>query len=169
MASLTIKNFDGATPLREDGSRWPFILTMGDTAIVADHNADLIGALDGSYLTIPERDVVASLLARSTLALSLAAHRQAELLGLHLATHGEGTVTEDELNVILAPRNEALVLAGPWTHPVQLVGIATDYDPYSDRLAPTGNIVLVDPYTDVTLLRSLDAAGVLVYRVHQDA
>lgn len=169
MASLMLENFTGTTPKRVDGSRWPFILTMGDTAIVADHNSDLINALDGSYLTIPESDVGASLLARGALARTLAAHRQAQLLDQHLAVHVESTVTEDELQVILAPRSEPLQLAVPWTHPVTLVGIATDYRPYTDRVAPLGNIVLIDPYTDVTLLQSLDAAGVLVYRVHQSA
>lgn len=166
MASVVVESFTGKTPLRKDGTRWPFILTMGDTAILADHNADLVNALDGNYLTIPEGDAKTALLARGALALSLAALRQAALLGEHLAG---STVTEDDLQVIMAPRSEPLQLIGPWAHPVQLIGIATDYTPYTARPAPLGNIVLIDPYTDVTLLRSLDLAGVVVYRVHQGA
>lgn len=169
MASVVIENFNGTTPRRVDGSRWPYILVLDDTAIMADHNADLVATLDGNYLTIPERDAQTALLARGAVALNLAAIRQAELLGEHLATHGEGAVTEDELQFIIAPRTEPLAIVGPWAHPVTLVGIATDYAPYTDRPAPLGNVVLIDPYTDVTLLWSLDEAGVVVYRVHQDA
>jgi hypothetical protein len=169
MASVVIEGFNGTTPLREDGTRWPFILVLGDMAIVADHNADLINALDANYMKAPQKDAHSALLARGALALSLAAIRQAQLLDQHFAAYGEGTVTEDELDVILAPRSEPLTMGGAWGHPVQLIGIATDFAPYTALPAPIGNIVLIDPYTDTTLLRSLDDAGVLVYRVHQDA
>jgi hypothetical protein len=169
MASVVIENFDGSTPLREDGSRWPFVLFAGDSAVVADHNADLVNALDGNYLSIPEEDAETALLARGALATNFAALRQADLLGEYQESDGAVEVTEDDLQVITARRSLALKVDGTWEHPVKLVGIATDYAPYTGLPAPKGNIVLIDPYTDVTLLRTLDEAGIIKYAVHDGA
>lgn len=76
-------------------------------------------------------------------------------------------MTEDDLQVILASRSLALKVDGAWDHPVKLVGVATDYAPYTGLAAPKGNIVLIDPYTDTTLLRTLHEAGVIQYAVHE--
>lgn len=169
MASVVIENFNGTTPRRADGTRWSFLIA-GGIAVVANHNSDLINALDGNYLTIPEYDAQTALLARGTLALNFAAIRQAELFAEHFfAAHGEGTVTEDDLTIIMAPRSETLQLPGPWVHPVTMIGVATDYTPYNARPVPLSNIVLIDPYGDVTLLRTPDEAGVLEYLAQGDA
>lgn len=167
MASVVIEKFDGTTPLREDGSRWPFILTAGDMAIMADHNSDLVNALDGNYQSIPEEDVEAALIARGAVATNFAAFRQAELLNDYQESDGAVEVTEDDLQVIFGNRSTALKIEGTWDHPVKLVGVATDYAPYTGLPAPKGNIVLIDPYTDTTLLRTLAEAGSVGYHVHE--
>ncbi|MGB8384595.1 MAG: hypothetical protein WCG47_25705 [Dermatophilaceae bacterium] len=46
-----------------------------------------------------------------------------------------------------------------WTHRVPLVVMRTDYEPFSGRTAPTGNVVVLDPSTEVTFLTSLAQLG----------
>ena len=41
-----------------------------------------------------------------------------------------------------------------------LVLIETDYEPFTQRPLPTGNIAWLNPYTEETFLESLDVAGV---------
>ncbi len=53
-----------------------------------------------------------------------------------------------------------------WQHVVPLVLIATDYLPFTGREAPTGNVLWLDPSTEVTYLRSLARLGILEFRVH---
>jgi hypothetical protein len=42
-----------------------------------------------------------------------------------------------------------------------LVLIRTDYAPFSDRPVPTGNVIWLDPYTELTYLKSLNSLGVI--------
>ncbi len=48
-----------------------------------------------------------------------------------------------------------------WNQPVPLVLIASDYLPFTERQVPTGNIIWLDPTTELTYLRSLNSVGVL--------
>lgn len=48
-----------------------------------------------------------------------------------------------------------------WKLEVPLILCATDYEPYTERTAPTGRIVWVNPATDLTYLRSLANLGVI--------
>jgi hypothetical protein len=44
---------------------------------------------------------------------------------------------------------------------VPLVLMTSDYVPFTERPAPTGNIFWLDPTTELTYLRSLDRLGVM--------
>ena len=48
-----------------------------------------------------------------------------------------------------------------WRDRVPLVLIATDYEPYTDRPKPTGRALFLDPSTEISFLRSLDALGLI--------
>ncbi|MDA8342412.1 MAG: hypothetical protein M0007_09350, partial [Actinomycetota bacterium] len=48
-----------------------------------------------------------------------------------------------------------------WTCPIPLVLFVTDYAPYSARPTPSGNIIWIDPTTELTFMDSLNALGVV--------
>jgi len=48
-----------------------------------------------------------------------------------------------------------------WGLAVPLVLVATDYEPYTDRALPLGNVKVVDPADERTLLGSLSDLGVV--------
>lgn len=48
-----------------------------------------------------------------------------------------------------------------WNLEVPLVLMTSDYSPFTDRMVPDGNIVWLDPTTELTYLRSLDKIGVM--------
>ena len=48
-----------------------------------------------------------------------------------------------------------------WDLEVPLVLMTSDYVPFTERPAPTGNIFWLDPTTELTYLRSLDRLGVM--------
>lgn len=58
---------------------------------------------------------------------------------------------------------------GPhWEHPVPLVLITTNYAPYTELAAPTGNIIWIDPALETGFLASLYATGLVDYRILAD-
>lgn len=52
-----------------------------------------------------------------------------------------------------------------WQHSTPLVLFVTDYAPYTDRALPEGNIIWVDPSTELTYMQSLDTMGVVDFYV----
>jgi hypothetical protein len=57
------------------------------------------------------------------------------------------------------------VLSFEWTCPIPLVLFVTDYAPYANRTAPTGNIIWIDPSTELTFMQALNALGVVDFMV----
>lgn len=52
-----------------------------------------------------------------------------------------------------------------WQSPVTLVLVRTDYEPFTEQPAPSGNVVWINPATELTLLQTLARAGVIKFRV----
>lgn len=126
MASVDLERFDGNTPLRADGTRWPFLLAVEDAAVVADHNAGLADALSAGSLEVPDDQTEQALLNRGALARHYAAMVQTIRLNDYLeGSAGCAVITEDELNIVLAPKSQEARLAWPGNHPVALIGVAT--------------------------------------------
>ena len=50
-----------------------------------------------------------------------------------------------------------------WTEDVPLVAIATDYAPFTDRPAPTGRVVMLDPSSEMGYCLSLAALGLFEF------
>ncbi len=89
-------------------------------------------------------------------------------------TFSPATESEDVLTALLSDKTTPFdgIPTGPgrvnrdWSHEVPIVLIATDYSPFTERETPTGNVLWLDPSTEVTYMRSLARVGVLEFRVH---
>ena len=84
------------------------------------------------------------------------------------AGHDPRTCTEDELSALFAPHCEGpAVQAGVWDDAVPLTLVATDYAPFTDVGAPTGNVRVIDPSDERTFCESLDALGLVHVLIRQ--
>jgi len=52
-----------------------------------------------------------------------------------------------------------------WEHDVPLILFVTDYEPYTSRPQPSGQVMWVDPSTELTYLESLDTLGIVDFTV----
>jgi hypothetical protein len=84
-----------------------------------------------------------------------------------------GALSDDKATALFSDRTRPFAgltgANGEWTFQwdlaAPLVLIATDYQPYTGRAAPTGRIVWLDPSTEVSFLRALDTLGIIEFRV----
>ena len=168
MASQTITNTTIENSLNES-DQWYAALELEDgTVTFADTIAELVGAvIEGYDPEVSEDGIVQAFNDRTDFAVQQANARQG-LLALVAADEGEfnpDEESEESLTAIFADRDEFVPVVELWAGKVPLVLIATEYAPYSEIPRPDGNVQWIDPYTDLTLLTSLAALGVLQVRV----
>lgn len=169
MPSIVVEDFTGTAPLQEDGAGWPFALMAGKVVVFSDCNAELVAALYAEYALIPDDDAEAALISRVDLAVAMAEAIQAQYVQNFLeSAEGAAGITEETLEILAVNKNMALSVETTWDHPVTLVGVATDYEPFRKVPAPTGNILLLDPYTEVSLLETLSVSGAVAYLVNRN-
>ncbi|WP_067783696.1 hypothetical protein [Actinomyces vulturis] len=71
----------------------------------------------------------------------------------------EVAIYPDDVRRALSVRGTGVV--AQWGHDIPLYVIATFYAPYSDIPLPEGNVIAIDPSTEMNLVSSLLDAGVL--------
>jgi hypothetical protein len=86
------------------------------------------------------------------------------LLDLSLLDESILTAMLGERMVPYEPHIDGLPTEWPANLP-PLVLVATDYEPFTDRPMPTGNLVWVDPSTELTYLQSLNNIGIITLMV----
>lgn len=141
---------DGAAPVRADGTGYPWSVTYQGASVVADTATEAMSALIHCY---PALDDQQALVAR---------HRFAENVATSLQRVYSGMVSHVPAECSLAKTSP--VFTRGWFEQCPLVVVATHYQPYTDAVRPTGNVVVIDPSTAVRLLRSVAAAGVIDLR-----
>lgn len=177
MSYHIVENYTGKEPLpvREDGEKWTHALLSEGALFLADTASELIDiAIEEGYGQIPEGEEgdEQALLARLNIAIEYARMIQLDHMKKYVEEHQSfDDVPEDVIHAATTPRSQPIPLDTPtWTGPFALVAIATDYDPYRKGVkVPKGEVILVDPFTETTLLQTLAAAGVFHYRIHEDA
>lgn len=151
-----------------EGTLMPrFALTAGEDAITTDSLTELVGALIEHYPS--SGDETQLLEDRWRCAVLYADAAQARLLAEALG-RGEldlAGLSEDQVNLLMTSRAERLAAPdGRWEMPVPLVLIATDFHPYTTVPVPAGNVLLVDPGNERSLIGSLCDLGVCTLYVH---
>ena len=58
--------------------------------------------------------------------------------------------------------------ADTWELTIPLILIATDYEPYTDRVRPVGNVQFVDPANERSFLGSLSDIGAVSLFVREE-
>jgi len=152
-------------PYPGDGE-WPYaVVTNSGEVFVSDSVSDLVAVGLPGYgdLADNEDGFDDGLVARYEDLLGHAAAFQHTLLS---EAHERGLVNisdldDDTLTYLMEERSVPFEGESPWECLVPLVLIATDYEPYTERRIPEGNIVWLDPITEVTYLQSLCKVGAL--------
>lgn len=127
---------------------WHFTTDTGTTH-AADSTSDALSAVIDGYGDGLDRDE--AFFARLDHARELAEELQAR----SLADEHPGKTAA----AILTAGKHHPVEVGEWTSEVPLYVVATDYLPYSSIVAPTGNVVRLDPSDEYAYMESLFAAG----------
>lgn len=175
MSYTIVEEYTSISPLptKDDGSKWTHALLFDEQLILADTATEIIALsfIEG-YETIEdgEEGDQEALLARYTLATQLATMAQVKLTREYVDEHGGLDGLDEEIvNAAFAPRTEPIPLEGSsWNGPFPLVGIATNYSPFRPGVKiPKGNVLLVNPFTETTMLQSLNDIGVCSYRIHE--
>lgn len=154
-------------PSSPDGEPFRYALVRGEVTTFADSLTDLVGVVLPGYAALSDD---AALLARW----QCAAKTATEIQQMIAAAAGldPSRESEDVLTAIFHDRAEPLpdvVPAAGWDHPVRLILLATDYAPFTDSPAPTGNVELVDPSTEREFLTGLASLGVVqLYSRNED-
>lgn len=124
-----------------------------DTATAA------VASLIDGYASLTN-DEQAALIARYEAGIRFAAGLQMD----QLLQAPPGTQLSDEELVILGLEKDCTPTCDAWTSPVALVLIRTDYEPFTESPLPRGNVMWVDPSTELTFLQTLADAGVAKFR-----
>lgn len=151
-----------------------FALVLGDRTILADTRTDLIEALNPGY-----RDLLAgpngqreAAWSRYTFLLGMADALASTVLA-SMVNAGQvdlAELTEDQLNFLMPPdRIRARPFTGEWTLQVPLVALRSDYAPFTDVTAPTGNVRFLDPSNETTFIDSLVDCGAARLLVNETA
>lgn len=153
-------------PPPPDGGGWSYAaITTSGTMLVSDSATELVAAEIPGYADLPDDEAgfEAALVARYEDLLIRADMFQYALM--EAAQVGK-VVNIDDLD---KETRSALdqdksvpfdwLPSQDWRCPVPLILIATDYQPFTDRSIPQGNVVFLDPFTELTYLQSLCLAG----------
>jgi len=161
-------------PPHPGDGEWLYVVVViqAGTILVSDSATDLVAAGLPGYADLPDDEAGfnAALVARYDDLVGHAAAFQRFLLD---EAHRSGVVNiedmdDDTLTALMQERSvpfdgvpNADTVSLAWTCPVPLVLITTDYEPFTDRPVPQGNIVWLDPITEVTYLQSLHKIGAI--------
>lgn len=142
------------------GDESRFALSIFDRTVEANTLTELTAALIADYSS----DDATALEQRHSAAVGLVNARQADL-ALAAVEAGEriDEIDEEHLTALFASRDEVIeVPEGKWElASLPLLLMATDYEPYTDRVKPIGNVQFVDPANERSFLGSLSDVGAL--------
>jgi len=167
---LTIKtepNTETRLPTRPDGSPWPLLLIHGDRVTGADTAGELVAVLIPGYERIPVAEGHDEALWRRYESAVATAGELQETLIAAAASRGDfdaGRVDEDTLTALLADKTTPCSHV-EWRHPVPLVLIDTDCEPFTPRPRPGGRVIYLRPAQEHDYLASLAEAGLVQYLV----
>ena len=160
-----------APPHPDPDGEWVYVVIDGEgQTIFADNLGELVNLVIEGYSDIPEGDDGndKALVARYEALVEMAERAQRYLLdeavesGLFDPLDAGG---EDVLTALVAPRVRPWSGTDDgstnWQGQVPLVLIATDYEPYTDRIMPTGKVVMLNPATELTFMESMNKLGLL--------
>ncbi|MGP9651756.1 hypothetical protein ACT3UA_11390 [Glutamicibacter sp. 363] len=157
--------------VHNDGAEFPFaMITRADgveKTVFADTRTDLFTFFMPGYDALNDADAQEQL---QSFAEVTCAQLQS---GAVASAEGfdQDNYTESQLNAIFGERGLPTVLK-EWTRdePFPLFLVATLHEPYSATVLPEGgNIVLLNPENETTLLESLEKAGLIRLMINQDA
>ncbi len=120
-----------------------------------------VASLIDGYTNILDGDEQAALIARYEAAVRFASGLQMD----HLLQATPGTELSGYELETLDLDKHCTPACEVWQSPVALVLVRTDYEPFTEQPAPDGNVVWINPATELTLLQTLASAGVIKFRV----
>lgn len=145
------------------------LLGLGSVVITSATRTELVEALAPGYAEVEDNHE--ALEARWEFAIGIASTLQARLLEDFEGSLSNGVersiadFDEDTITCLMQSRERPVTHPETWNCPVPFVGLATDYEPVTRLRLPVGNVIIIDPMDERTLLESMEAAGLLMVMV----
>ncbi|XKH58592.1 hypothetical protein LG293_16190 (plasmid) [Citricoccus nitrophenolicus] len=167
MAALKLDTIPERIPAAGADGPWQLAMSTSGSLYLGASLTDLVAALIEDYPV--DGTETEQFLSRMRAAIGFAETvqglRLAEKSSLGaFAPHG---MSPQEVAIALEDKKAPVGTEGKWrNNDVPLLVMASHYEPYTCLTAPTGNILSIDPYTELTLLESLsDAKYIELYEV----
>ncbi|WIE80857.1 hypothetical protein [Curtobacterium sp. MCSS17_016] len=161
MTSVVVSPGEDITTHLSESDRWVVAVTnpTSKVTVLADSLTDVVADMVDDY---DPSDPAKAFEQRLDYVVRSTAFQQAIVAAAAVedGTLDIDTVGEDALTALFSDRTEAAEVT-EWNHSVPLLHVSSHYEPYTERPRPSGNVHLLDPYTELTLLQSLHAAGSL--------
>jgi len=155
-------------PARPDGTPWPLLLVHGSDMTGADTAGELLALLIPGYDRIADDDAGhdEALWRRYESAVATAGELQETLIATASlrSDFDAARAGEAGLTALLADKTVPCEIP-QWRHPVPLVLIDTDYEPFTPRPRPEGRVIYLRPAQEHDYLASLAEAGLIQYLV----
>lgn len=159
MAALKLDAIPESFPKAGADGPWQLAMSTSRSLFLGTSLTDLVAALIENY-PVPgteDEQLKSRLHAAIGFAETIQGLRLAEKSSLGaFAPHG---MKPEEVAIALEDKKSPVGTEGKWRNTeVPLVVMAAHYEPYTCLPAPTGNIISIDPFTELTLLESLSDA-----------
>lgn len=160
---VVLESTDVNLPVKDDGEPFLHSVDFAGKTIFADTLGEVIDHILDGYATIDFTDEGddQALFARADACTHFANIAQASVIE-HTGLPDD--LNDDEKMALTLDRSVPLELDGEWSMDVPLVLVATNYAPYTDVPAPEGNVVFLNPHTEVTFLVSGSQLGLWTFR-----
>ena len=144
-----------------DTEVYPFVMSAEDNIVASTTITELVAALPGIDPGYLDLDDEAALYARYDHAVAAAREAQDQQAS-DSDDFNPGKASEEVLTMLFAvPKSTPLAGLHAWNELVPLVLIATDYAPYTEQLAPSGNVKFINPADERSFLDTLMDVGLI--------
>lgn len=173
MPLLVLDETPDRAPLNEDFEPYSLVVMHGPQTVYADGYDELLGFFIDGYDALPDtaEGNNEALVLRVQHATALCSFIQAAVCsdGLEEGTFDPENETEEALTAFFGDRTVPVYGIDEWKHAVPLVLVTTDYHPYTQHSAPSGNVWWIDPADEAMFVHSLAQLGVINLLVHEDS
>lgn len=158
MSYTIIDSTETELPVKRNGEPYLHAIDMTGETMLADTLGECIGFFIQNYdkIAFTDEGDDEALFARADAAVHYANVTQQAFIEHVGIPDG---LTESERLAIVSDRSVPVEVEGNWDHDIPLVLVSTDYAPYTNLEAPTGDVMFINPHTELSLLISGSEIG----------
>lgn len=161
MGVMKLDEIPETFPVQGPDGPWRVAMTWGQSLYLATQERELVSALVKDYPVDGTEKEQLLCRGRAAAAYALQAQGVAVAESSAMGAFDPDGLDEAQSQVVFEDKSAVVSVEGVWKSPVPLVLVASAYEPFTAVPAPTGNVSMINPMTDRTLLESLRDVGLI--------